>query len=1309
MIMVLMGLMGLGLLVPSVAWAEAVPEKLAPVVKKQLKSGQNYYNKGYINKAIPAFRQALKSAPRSEVINLWLAKALIKQGGDANYVQAKEHLTRVLDANPEQGEAMLLLGGILGWEPVSRGQAIGLLKRALILQGEQPGQYPVAQKQIDEATRTLVNLLGWEGQYKEAAIYAQAIRQTYAHEKKWQATYARLLAHVGQAPAAVDLYDNYIQPMTSSEFPWKLDYIYALSKMGRQDKALSVFKQIQPELMASDKTNAVNQAASLAYDLGVYDSSLFETVIALDAVLPEAMQADRNVRLRHARALKQLRRHPEAIDAYYAVYESSEMRAEETLEFADYLNELKLISAELPEPNLVETLYRGLLDETDSPGDAYLRLARLYAAEDKGKGQAFKLATDSFEQAYLHTSDEVVRESVKKEFMDFIKSRPGQATDAVFRRLIAEYPQAMDIQGHYAEYLSWQEPRRREAIQLYLKLSVDDPQNHEAWATHMNEVLGWHRPEPSWIPIYNEVLSRYPDHRNALLAKARALATQSDSKNDAMVVYQTLRDKYPTDSEVAQEWAGLLSGQGKGSQRESLAMLKGLVEQNPSDVSARVAYGKQLSYRTRYRKAIKMFDSVLAEYPEHKEALIGKSYTLMWSGRKFEAKKLLLELQGRYPNDISVLLALASVHKEIGRYDKALDILDQIRYRHESLEFLEGLSGLIPCAHRAADASYSSDNLMFDFSMPMNASTAPPTQNEKKFVRRPFKAPVFEPYSTPVMVKSSPMPIQVGTPKRMSVVAERHRDPSPPLLSPELESLASELSALSYALDSLNEVQTQSGRQLKRLQANMWSMKHEITPSLAVIHSLDGAGPEEFGEPGRGPSHSSYFSYGSSYSHSGSHSGLGRPKRAYAQKALASNQPGGLLDPAGSVSDPLFKSVEADLFSLLRPEIRSGYGFQFQEGEPTTNELFAWSLPNQLSVYLTPQLKARIGVNPQRFYLPNSPTDPRSNRGIQYTVGATAQYWDRLRLEGDLGITHFTQTGKDNITYKAQAKIQLMDRVSLRVGGRRNTLANSLLAVAGYKPNQGAFSGQVLGPANENAFFVDLSTQPLPNTDFNLGYEWAVITGSNAMPNNFKNQFYTSMGYTHRFNSKHSLRAGYDFLYFTFSKNATNGFFDIESGVPGPLAVLRPVARADSGFDFGGYFSPDRFFLNTFRLDYRGSLFNKFLEYKLGGSLGVQAFEHGFGIQDSDPTSLSSAFNVALKMNFTDWLAAYGRTNFMDSGGVFSRWRFEGGLIVRPNIRALTPLFRSKGSKPRKPDRATIDRNAFPNADFDSQDYKFYN
>ncbi len=1183
----------------------------------QLQQGIRYYNQGYIQKAIPAFRQSYKANPANPDNQLWLARALIRQGGKADFKEAQDLLTRFLSQKPEHGEAMMLLGEMLGWNPQTRKQAITLLQGAL----ERKGDYPAVGKKADTVTRQLVELLIWEGNYTEAARYAQPIKDTFASDRKWQATYALLLSRLGQPEEALALYENHIRPMDGGPLQWQIDYADALHRSGQKEKARSVFSRIQAKSDSRTPADEINALAGLAYELEEY-----EAAAVLNGRLPEAYRQRKDVRLRTARSLARLRRHPEAIEAFQQVYQSGAMRPPEKLEYGDYLLGLGLPSAVLPRPDLIESLFEETYRASTDPrgrGEISLRLARLYSSYGE-TANAFSSAGEAYMDAYRQLGTPEVR----REMLDFLRSRrqESETAEALFRKLMAESSDPA-ITGAYAEWLSWQDGRRKEALEAYISLVQENPDQRESLQPKIEEVLGWHTPSANWVPIYNQVLVLYPSSRAARLAKARAYAGEPGYTRDAMSLYQQLRDDYPDDETISREWSGLLAGD-EDRRDEAMASLKSLVEQNPADLDARVAYAKLLSYEGDYRKALEFFDSVLETDPQHREALVGKGYTLIWSGKRYRAKKLLEEARQRYPDDVSVALALAAAEKSIGRNDKALQILNEIR---PLLNWQDQGPAIIFCQDErlADDSPYSRENLIYDFAMPARTRTPiePATPKTGLPVQVPFSAPSFSVIAPP----ETPKPIQ----------------PEP--FQPEIDDLARELDTLQSAISSLNAVQTQSGRQLDRLKTHLWDLKHETVPELTTLHHPVHENPQ------LSPNTSILL------------------RRQYAQGMGVYDED--LFAGQGGRFSQEIRRLEDDLFSDLRPELRAGYAFQFQEGEPTTNELFSWGFPNQMSLSLTPQLRLRGGIVPRRYYLPNATIRPRSTYGILYTLGATAKYWDRVTLDGDFGITHFTQSDHENITWRAQAKIDIIDEVSLKVGGRRQTLPNSLLSVAGFRPSAGAFRGDVLGPANENAFYTELNILPFRNVDLNLGYEWAVVTGSKEMPANYKNQFFTSVGYTHRFNAEHSARLGYEFLFFTFSKNTTNGFFDVESGVRRPLAVLRPPIPADSGYDYGGYFSPSRFFLNAFRLDYRGAMFNRFLEYELGGSLGVQAFEHGFGIQDSDPTSLASAFNIALKMNFTDWLAAYGRTDFLDSGGLFSRWRFEGGLIVRPNIRSLSPVF----------------------------------
>jgi hypothetical protein len=237
--------------------------------------------------------------------------------------------------------------------------------------------------------------------------------------------------------------------------------------------------------------------------------------------------------------------------------------------------------------------------------------------------------------------------------------------------------------------------------------------------------------------------------------------------------------------------------------------------------------------------------------------------------------------------------------------------------------------------------------------------------------------------------------------------------------------------------------------------------------------------------------------------------------------------------------------------------------------------------------------------------------------------------------------------------------------------------------VAGLRPINGPFAGELVGQVRETGVFAELNTNPFNhNFDLNLGYEWAHVSGR-KVPDNNKNLFFGSLGYTWHYAQHHKVRAGYEGVWMGYQKNATNGFFDLtDSNITDPVVTMNPTFRAHPGYVFGGYYSPKWFIQNALRLDFRGYLWDKFLEYKVGGTIGVQDYELGHGINEPDSPSMTSGFDANVIMNLTDWLALYGNVDFTDAGGAFNRWRFGGGMILRPGIDALSPVFGGYSARP---------------------------
>ncbi len=1252
-----------------------------------LRQGIANYNRGYIAKALPLFQKAAQQAPGNPMAHLWLARAYQKQGGQANMEHAQRAYQQVLSLQPDNVEALSNLGEMWSWNPSRRAEAIILLQRAHDLK---PSDAGIARK--------LADALFWDGRASEALQVAAPIAGLYQKDKKWLSSYAQMLTRSGHADEALDIYQGALATDIETNLGMRLYYADALMKAGQSQKAQAVFEDLSARVEGSplgQQPDFMMSMAGIAFDLGLYAES-----VKWDQMLPDAMQRQKDVQLRTARALTRVFRVPEAIERFQRLYEAGLLSADEKLEYADYLRQVNVEEAALPMPGLVEKLYKEALEDAPGNGDVALRLARLYG-EDESR---FEEAVVAYRHALtLPLPDEF---GAQKEFLDFVKSNKADPArvEQILQEAVAASPDAVLPKAAYAEFLSWQGDRRAEAMRMYVEIAQTDRANAELWESKLEEVLKWHKPTTDLIPVYQEVVNLYPDNKTLWLTVARAYRDNPDYFKEAVETYGTLVQRYPDDGTIKKEWLGVLLANER-KRAEIIRMLEKMTRENPADLDIAATYGKLLSYDARYGQAMDVFNNVLSQNPEHREALIGKGYTLLWRGLKYEARDYLQTLRAKYPDDVDIAIALAQAEKLIGRYDEALKIIQQIKplmnpavSPDEAGALYDPHPDFIPVDYRVAEAPMGRRGI-YDFSILPYSQPDPP--QAPAVTTPPPEPPATQAALPPMGVQAGPASPRVeaapgqrpalqfnwslGQNARSNppapVSQQSAASPAEPVYntlavqatpssqpasadSQELARLRREIQALTEAANSVKALQQSSRSQLDKMHQRLQSSRDivpgelDLQPELTVATgSPTGAGTA----PGR-------MTVGTEDNYP--------VMGTYAAIDYDTNP---LLSGLGRFRNDELGDLERNITHDLRPIIRAGYLYSIQDGEPSTSRFANYGFPNQLSFSLTPQVRVRGGVRPTRYYIPSGRApDPTSNWGTEYGIGATVKYWDRLTLDGDIAVTHFTQTRNSNLTFQAQAEYAFNDYIRAKLGARRLPPFNSLLSVAGQKPENGAYAGDVVGQARENTFYAELDTNPFhPNLDLNLGYEWGFVTG-HKLPTNFKNQAFLSAGYTWKYHPNHSVRLGYEFLYFGYSKNATNGYFDLtEAGVVRPLATTNPVVLAHPGYDFGGYFSPRWFILNAGRLDFRGSLFNKFLEYKFGGSLGGQAFGLGHGIDRDEPsdTSLASAFDANIILNFTDWLSGYGNVDFLDAGGQFNRWRFGGGLILRPRIDALSPMF----------------------------------
>jgi tetratricopeptide (TPR) repeat protein len=1312
-----------------------------------LRQGIANYNKGYIQKAIPLFKRAAQQSPNSEMAWVWLGRALKKQGGAANFSAAQDAFERALSINPDNIDALVGLAEILGWSTSTRPRAVQLLQQADRIK---PGE-PAIIKQ-------LAQVLYWEGRYQEALEIVEPVADRFTNDKGWMATYASILARTGNPERAVQIFESSLQADSSKDFYLRQAYAVALFQSGQGERARQVFESLREQV---DKLPAEKQPpyklplAGLAYDMGMYEEAL-----SLDQSLPSSVQeADTGVMLRMARSLAKLQRTPEAIEQFQRVYQSGRMLPTEKVEYADYLTGLDVPPDNLPAPHLVETLYQeALRDLSSNKGPVYLRLARYYSNQEGQTEEALR----AYWQA-LNNTPYKDQGPVQKEFLDYLKSdrvSPSVA-DQAFQELLSSNPDDTWIKGAYAEYLSYQPSRRAEAIKLYVQLINADPANKDTWRKPLERVLGWERPKADLIPLYQEIISLFPDSKEANLALARAYQLNPKTRGESLRLYQALVNQYPDDAKLKREWASILIGD-ESRRREALAMLRQLVADNPSDLSMKIAYAKVLSYEHQFERALRLFNQVLAEEPDNRDALLGKGYTLMFDGQKLAALDMFKRLRRMFPEDVEVAMGLAEANRAIGRYDKALQIIKEVKpllnYVPQPAQpvvwdtptFMADAVAvygeLIPADYETPYQPAFSKNPMLDFSILPYGTGA--TITPENTWGRQFNTEESAPARKPKIAKPKISRPETGffPARKQPAAAEREEtvqfeNPGPARASvAPIRSTArpAQNNDEAYTYQSIVEPSSgDSGEMVPitqpiapSLNEDSATSQREYEPlgvesdadSTTAITGAEGETmtPQEPQDPALETlpvtrSKGSRKLAGLQSDLNDVHSAINTLKTIQNQtssdlnqmhqslRANQDNRPGGevtvedeteesrsLLKAWGQYAaidqdtNPIqsqlgrfrteSETLEKQIYKELRPMARAGWSYLTQDGEKTTIRLRGWSVPSQMALSLTPQLRVRHGFTGGKLYQPRVFTSPSSTGYQAYMLGATAKYWDRVTLDGDITLLHFDQSETVNLTYNSLAQIDFHDKVHMKIGSRRFQNPNSLLSLAGYRPFRGPWRGDLVGQVMETTIFTELNLLPFRNVDVNAGYEYAFVSGSET-PTNHRNQVFFSTGYTIPYARDHAARLGYEFLFFTYSKDATLGFFNLDSGTDRPVVRLDPVTLAPNGTVFGGYFSPEYFFLNNFRLDLRGQFLKKFIEYRLGGSIGIQTFSFRDPIRTATPTSIASTFDGNVIMNFTDWLAGYMHGEMLKGGGAFNRFRFGGGLIIRPDIPALSPLF----------------------------------
>lgn len=1222
------------------AWADST-------LPSSAQSGVRLYNKGLVKQSLNVFRNAVKRYPTNAAAQTWLGKAYKKQGGASNQTLAMKAFETALELDPTESTALRELAELYSWHPEKRAMATQLLQ-----------QYVMLKPMDRSAKKDLAMFYIWQGHYEKARPYLDEVQGYFQNDKTFMTAYAQYLTYNGSPEEAVTLYETLLNATAhNAPIHVRQAYITALAKSGQAEQARLMYRSIRTSLQESGKMNAdlLNGLSGMAFELGDYRDALnMDTeLISSGKVNPE------DLALRMARSYHKLGDVKKSMALFNELHKQGRLSASEKIEYADVLSTAMKKGMSGIQPSYIESIYKEALQSSTNKVGIALSLARLYAVQPEESANAVNY--------FIYAAERDATGKAKTELVDFLKSlgdNPTANAEEAYSKALNSFPNDSELMGVYAEFLSWNEETRPQALEQFLKLAQMQPHVAREYAPKVEQTLVWHQAKRAYMSWYEQLGQAYPGINGHKLAMARAYYQDKSSTpnlHKAYALYNELMPVYGEDAQFVSEFAGLLSqSEDKRMKERGVQLVESLYNKNPDDLALTLAYAKQLSYSGKGQKAIPLFDKVLNHAPESKEAWLGKANAYLWKGSNFQAIKVLNEARMKYPNEGMFITPLAEAYKAIGRYDKALKVLEEGKL-------------LLP--------SSSSMNPPMSFGSKMTTPKTPVHQSPHKSTpsfkmnemptEEGFTLDPMEAYPLIVWEESTEHGEEhdggTHTPHEEKphhhVLHEAEVNPTTSVTTEDFDK----------TLEALKQAQHSSTQRLQQLQTKV-NVLSDLSPEHAEVTGVhfEASSPSfSAGFMGERPKANAVLG------HEEVELGVGQTLISDEDPAVGNNIGGrGDLFILNRMS-----GLTQDLEMAMRPTFRTGFYYTAQDGEDSTNRLRHWAVPNQLSFQLTPNVRVRAGYATRRFFIPKLDffsLNPRATTAHQYSLGTTFGITDKLSFDGDASLENYTQSSSVNYTYQARLQYRATDTIKFQLGSRRSPNETSFLSYAGYEARNGSLINQLIGQVRETSIFGEVNLGPWKNVDINMGYEFAHVSGENVQ-NNTKNQVYGSIGYNWQYAQNHALRVAYETLFFGYAKNATLGYYNQFTNLPVIVSQQVPLQQAPDGYILGGYFSPDTFFLNDVRLDLRGSCINKFLEYKIGGSIGVQNFNPGIP-GEKNVTGAAYSANAQLTANLTDAISLYGAVDYLDTGGVFSRWRLGGGLIYRPAIRGMMPVIGQKAS-----------------------------
>ncbi len=1327
-----------------------------------VRQGYNYINKGYIKNAIPAFQKAVKQYPDNARAHYGLAISAYKQGGDDNFKLAEEHFRTAIKLDPTNIEAKAHLARILSWNPSNRQEALDLYKDYL------------STKPDDNNIRyQYAETLNWAGKSSQAAEILADLYKSSPVNKDITINYANALASSEQYNAAFGIFQQAIKAKYQFDNFTSLNYARTLQKTGNDEMAIVIYQDVLKRAKSPDEIRTAQKDLAGAY----FDSGKYQNAIEIDQSIDNK---DKDILLRMARSNQRLNNQQEAIKLYEDLYNTYPYDIEIKRSTADYLAGVGGYTIN------ASKIYEEILDEGYGTLKDKINLANIYNTRENTRARAVNLYREILQDPGLISSE---ASKIKLDLARALASNEQTRPEAIqlYRQLLSHNDSDLQLKLELLEILSWQEATRREALTSYYELYQQYP-THPKIENGFNQTLVWYLPERSDLPFYEEIIQKHPDNPNALKGLAYLVSQHPDIQRDVVGIYKKALASDPGNIDLQMKLANHLAS-NKETRDDAIKMYRQILNKDSNNLEVKAELANNLLYERKFKEAKELYNEILNQTPDNRDALLGKARIYGWQGLNLAALKAYEKAYSNYPADPDIAYEYAGIAKKLGNNAKALQILKSIKdksylpeaptipeMQQENFEIAmainyQALSGKPDYSGNIMPDTNDIERLQNDLAsmerelQQLEKELSQLQSNNKKTIQNIEQAnkPANTHYNSHNSYSDYPEP-----PATDYTASTATNNTSSPFDHMEVS-----------ADNTLPEPPVKPSQE--------YSGRVHYTPTISVLDELKNENSDRYNEIVL-------------------NSDEGSMPNIFRISGFEDALSGRRYD----IMEDQFGQLEKDIMYLMRPELRTGFMLSNEAGNPTSDALEVHGFPSFMSVNITPQNRFRFGVSSMTYGMTTS-VHPASITATSYTMGLNSRPHERVMFDGDLTINSFSDPNAPvDVTANADLSLRLHDRLKLDVGYRREPLYQSVFETTGYTlrpqysqaqllsvmnrmapfagrwidmdPNllvnrnrlrnnpayYHSLNGPFMGQVRDNAVGVDVTFLPFNKWDLSAGYEYSAVRGEN-IEHNSKHQTYFSIGRTFTGVKDHLFRLGYQFLFFGYRKDLSafpnmtpypytvNGrnipvtrqmtheeinrylndadypyvdprviYESVTNGTPIPPAgeiyssPVRFIAAPDN-VGIGGYFSPTQFYLNSFRLDFEGKLANGRIMYKGGGSLGVQQIGDRVGrmdllrarhleqyanirpgdprladnafranaraarnIQDNtDPTSLASAFDFTLFLRVTDFLTIYNGVDYMNTGA-FDRWRYNGGIILRPNIEALSPLFR-------KPQKASAD------------------